>query len=674
VTDAGPARLRNYLAGVYATGAMALAAVVASAHLGLPDRFELLLFVTGVLLFVGELCPIRLWRQGSINEYTFSGTFALALLITGPLVYVVAAQLCALLIDEFRHRKPIRVIAFNVGQYTLTLVLARAAVCQIEGVGFGDFGGASRPRELLAIGAAGLVFFLVNAVLTGTVLGLVGGKALTPFVLRYLRDEFPVTPIVLGLAPVVLACMEFSVWTVPLSLLPIIAVRRATESAGEHEIASLHDPLTGLPNRSLLLIRLGQALQAAGEQRGELALLMLDLDHFKEINDTLGHHVGDELLRMVGERLSSAVRPGDTVARLGGDEFAVVVRGADAHDGANVAQRLAATLSEAFALVAVSLNVEASVGVSLYPDHGGDAEALIRHADVALYNAKKRRGTFVIYDPCSDEHTIERLALMGELRQGIERDELVVHYQPKVSTATGRVVSVEALVRWDHPARGLLMPARFIPAAENTGLIVPLTQRVVDSALRAVRAWRAGGLAVRVAVNVTARHIANLDLPNQIDAALTAHGLPGDVLILEVTESCLMSDPSRTKTVLNRLHAMGVGLSIDDFGTGYSSFAHLRDLAVDEIKIDRSFVAGSANSTANAAIVKSAIDLGHNLGLEVVAEGVESEACLTILTAMGCDVVQGYHLGRPMPADDLLAWATLRHGAADKAVTVSAAC
>jgi EAL domain-containing protein (putative c-di-GMP-specific phosphodiesterase class I) len=263
---------------------------------------------------------------------------------------------------------------------------------------------------------------------------------------------------------------------------------------------------------------------------------------------------------------------------------------------------------------------------------------------------------------------------MGELRQGIERGELVVHYQPKVSTTTGRVVSVEALVRWDHPTRGLLMPARFIPAAENTGLILPLTQQVVDSALGAVGTWRAEGLAVRVAVNVTARHIANLDLPNQIDAALTAHGLPGDVLILEVTESCLMSDPSRTKTVLNRLHAMGVGLSIDDFGTGYSSFAHLRDLAVDEIKIDRSFVAGSANSAANAAIVKSAIDLGHNLGLQVVAEGVESHSCLEMLTAMGCDVVQGYFLGRPMPAHDLLAWAARRHEAANRTAAVSAAC
>jgi diguanylate cyclase (GGDEF)-like protein len=674
VTDAGPARLRGYLAGTYALGAIALAAVFVTAQFDVAQHVRGVLVVTCALMFVGELFPIQLWRQGSINEYTFSGTFALALLTRGPLVYVLIAQLCALLIEEVQRRKPVRVAAFNVAQYTLTLVLARLVACRIEGIPFGAYGGASRPRELVAIAVAGGVFFLVNAVLTGTVLGLVGGHALGPFVVRYLRDECPVTPIVLGLAPVVLACMEFSIWTIPLSLLPIIAVRQATSSAGEHEIASLHDPLTQLPNRSLLLIRLTQALREAGERHRGLALLMLDLDHFKEINDTLGHHVGDELLRMVATRLSSAIRPGDTVARLGGDEFAVVVRDADELDGASVAQRLAATLSEAFGLVTVSLNVEASVGVALYPDHGDDAESLTRHADIALYNAKKNRGSYVIYDPRSDEHTVERLALMGELRQGIEQGELVVHYQPKVSTLTGCVVSVEALVRWDHPTRGLLMPARFIPAAENTGLILPLTQCVVDSALGAVGSWRAQGLHVRVAVNVTARHIANLDLPNQIDAALQAHGLPGEALILEVTESCLMSDPGRAKTVLSRLHELGVGLSIDDFGTGYSSFAHLRDLAVNEIKIDQSFVAGSADSAANAAIVKSAIDLGHNLGLEVVAEGVETQSCLDMLTAMGCDVVQGYFLARPMLADDLLAFAARRQAEADKRMDVISAC
>jgi diguanylate cyclase (GGDEF)-like protein len=476
-------------------------------------------------------------------------------------------------------------------------------------------------------------------------------------VAKCVRDEIPVTPIVLGLAPVVVACMRYSVWTAPLCLLPIIAVRRTATVAAEHEVAALHDSLTGLPNRALLLVRLSRALHEARSPTHGVALLMLDLDHFKEINDTLGHPVGDELLQLVASRLANAVRPGDTVARLGGDEFAVVLREADVETAEEVARRLAAALSEPFRLAEVSLNVEGSVGIALSPDHGDDAESLIRHADVALYAAKESRGGHAIYDPRSDEHSIERLALMGELRQGIERGELVVYYQPKVDTRTGLIRGVEALVRWQHPTRGLLPPGRFIPAAENTGLIVPLTLRVIDDALAALRHWRACGLPLTVSINVTARHITNLELPDQISAALAAHGLPGSALVVEVTESCLMADPIRTGIVLSRLRDAGVGLSIDDFGTGYSSFANLRDLPVTEIKIDRSFVTAATESAANAAIVKSTIDLGHNLGLDVVAEGVETEACLNLIVAMECDLVQGYFYSPPMPAADILAWA-----------------
>jgi diguanylate cyclase (GGDEF)-like protein len=649
-------QLRTYLGVVYVTGALALFGVLATAKLGIPRDAIGIVVVTVALLIVGELYPIRLWRQGSFNEYTFSGTFSLALLLTGPVVYAVVAQLAALLVIDIRKRVRARALAFNVAQYALMLTSARLAVCAVAGMDFGGFTRVSGARQLLALAVAALVYFLVNAVLTGAVIAVSSGAPVLPSVRAFIRAEVPVAPIVLGLAPLVVGALHLSIWTAPLCLLPIIAVRRAAKLAAEHEIASLHDPLTNLPNRALLLVRLRQALQAS-HQEGRVALLMLDLDHFKEINDTLGHPVGDELLKLVAERLVAATHSEDTVARLGGDEFAVVLPDATAESAVDVAQRLAASLSEAFRLVEVSLNVEASIGIALSPDHGDDPQSLIRHADVALYTAKQSRGGHAIYDPRSDENTVERLSLMGELRQGIERGELVVYYQPKISSRTGRISGVEALARWQHPTRGLLGPGQFIPAAENTGLIVPLTHRVIDDALDALSQWRTQGLDVTVSVNVTARHIANLDLPDQVEAALAAHALPGEALIIEVTESCLMADPGRTRTVLGRLRDLGVGVSIDDFGTGYSSFANLRDLPVTEIKIDRSFVSAATASTANAAIVKSTIDLGHNLGLAVVGEGVETRQCLDLLTAMDCDLIQGYFHAKPMPAAELLHWA-----------------
>jgi predicted signal transduction protein with EAL and GGDEF domain len=354
--------------------------------------------------------------------------------------------------------------------------------------------------------------------------------------------------------------------------------------------------------------------------------------------------------------LTDTVRPRDTVARLGGDEFAIVVDETTEHDAAALAERIAGALGESFILAEVTLNVAASVGVAIAPNADLDADTLIRHADLALYTAKRERGRHVVYDPRFDAHMTETPALMGELLHGIERGELRVHFQPKFSVRTGQVTGVEALVRWQHPTRGLLAPGLFLPAAENTPLIVPLTEQVINESLRAVAQWRKGGMPIDVSINLTARQVANQDLPRQIEQALALHGLPGDALVVEVTESCLIANPVRTREVLNNLRTAGVGLSIDDFGTGYSSFTQLRDLPVTEIKIDKSFVTTVNGSTANAAIVKSAIDLGHNLGLHVVAEGVETYACLDLLTDMGCDVMQGYLLARPMPAADLTTW------------------
>jgi diguanylate cyclase (GGDEF)-like protein len=659
MTDASKLWVRGYLGSVYVAGAVALVCVIATAEWHVPGHVRDMILILVALLVVGEFLPIRLWSRGSFQEYTFSGAFALVLLQTGPLVYAVCAQIVALLIEDIRQRRSIRVAAFNVAQYTLMFVFARLAINLVEGVGVGTIAHVSAVRQMMGLALAAAVYFVINNALTATIFAMSDGAGVKDSIVTAMREEMPVTPIVLGLAPMFSASLEFSVWTAPLCMFLIVAVRAAAKISTEHEIAALHDPLTGLPNRTLLLTRLRQSLQGARPDRPS-AVLMIDLDHFKEINDSLGHSAGDQLLELVASRLTDTIGPRDTVARLGGDEFAIVVDETTEDDAAALADRIAGSLGEPFSLAEVTLNVAASVGVAMAPRADVDADTVIRHADLALYSAKRERGRHVVYNPRFHQHMTETPALMGELRQGIERGELRVHFQPKVSVRSGQVVGMEALVRWQHPTRGLLSPGLFLSAVENTPLIVPLTDQVINESLRAVAHWRKDGMPIDVSINLTARQVANQDLPRQIEQALASHGLPGDALVVEMTESCLIANPVRTREVLNNLRAAGVGLSIDDFGTGYSSFTQLRDLPVTEIKIDKSFVTTVNGSTANAAIVKSAIDLGHNLGLHVVAEGVETYACLDVLTDMGCDVMQGYLLARPMPAADLTAWSAGR--------------
>jgi diguanylate cyclase len=425
-------------------------------------------------------------------------------------------------------------------------------------------------------------------------------------------------------------------------------------AASQHQ--ALHDPLTGLPNRELFADRVAQATRASDRGLQPAALLLLDLDRFKDVNDTLGHHHGDLLLREVATRLTGTLRAVDTVARLGGDEFAVLLPDASADGAAAVAQKVRAALHQPLTLDGVGLDLDASIGIAVYPDHGADAAELLQHADVAMYIAKQTHAGFVVYDPAVDQHSPRRLALLGGLRRALERDELVLHYQPKADLHSGRVLGVEALVRWQHPAHGLLGPAEFIPLAERTGLIHPLTRWVLDAALRQAAAWRRAGHELSVAVNVSTRSLLDRDFPDQVADRLAAFEVPASALMLEVTESAVMADPALALDVLGRLHALGVGLALDDFGTGYSSMAYLKALPVDELKVDRSFVGHMASSNSDAVIVRSTIDLGHNLGLHVVAEGVENRDTWDQLAALGCDTAQGYHLGRPMPAADLERW------------------
>jgi len=433
--------------------------------------------------------------------------------------------------------------------------------------------------------------------------------------------------------------------------------RRTQQQATQNEYQALHDGLTGLPNRILLHDRIGQALRQADRELVPTALLLLDLDRFKEVNDTLGHHYGDELLVQVGQRLGDALRKVDTIARLGGDEFAVLLPRIETGEGAvAVAKKLQATLQTPFVLEGLTVDVEASIGVALYPDHGNDADELLQRADIAMYAAKGTNAGFVLFDPRQDQHSPKRLALLGELRQAIDHGQLVLHYQPKVDAHTGHVLGVEALVRWQHPTHGLVPPGEFIPLAERTGLIGPLTHYVLDAALRQCRAWRQAGDELAVAVNVSARSLLDLGFPDEVASLLARWEVPAGLLVVEITESIVMTDPTHALQVLGRLNEMGVQLSIDDFGTGHSSMAHLKSLPVQELKVDRSFVLQMASNTSDAVIVRSTVELGRNLGLRVVAEGVENSQTLQELDALGCDAIQGFYISRPVPADELTTW------------------
>jgi diguanylate cyclase len=440
---------------------------------------------------------------------------------------------------------------------------------------------------------------------------------------------------------------------------------------------ALSDALTGLPNRTLLRDRTNQAIRQADRELVPAALALIDLDRFKEVNDTLGHHYGDQLLVQVGERLRGALRAVDTVARLGGDEFAVLLPTIASAEGAVVVVRkLQDALGGSFVLEGLSLDVEASIGVALYPEHGNDPDELLQHADIAMYAAKQTHAGFMLFDPKLDQHSPRRLALLGELRRAIDSEQLVLHYQPKVDAHSGRVLGVEALVRWQHPQHGLLPPGEFIPLAERTGLIGPLTHYVLDAALRQCRAWQQTGRELTVAVNVSARRLLDPGFPDEVAGLLARWDAPARLLVVEITESAIMTDPAHALQVLDRLNQLGVQVSIDDFGTGYSSMAHLKSLPVHELKVDRSFVSQMTSNASDAVIVRSTVDLGRNLGLRVVAEGVEDPATVQELEALGCDAIQGYYISRPVAPDELIRWrdlpvtglTRLRSGVADNRV------
>jgi len=443
---------------------------------------------------------------------------------------------------------------------------------------------------------------------------------------------------------------------IALSAISWSVTRRLRRSNAENEHMALHDLLTDLPNRALFVDRAGHAIAAARRSSRPVGIAIVDLDRFKEVNDTLGHHNGDDYLRRIATHLAEVLRPGDTIARLGGDEFGLVLPGVDAEHARPILDRVLHTLAADIDVAGVPVSSEASIGIAFWPIDGTEITDLLQRADLAVHAAKETHQAILEYSADLAHFSPARLALVSQLRHAIGADELVLHYQPKLDLKTNRIVSVEALLRWQHPTRGLLVPADFLEIAESTGLIDPLTDWVLEHALAQLALWHTRGLIIDVAVNISARNLRNEGLAENVFRFLSECGVEPEHLEIEITETALIADPRRAQVQLQRLRDHGVRVSLDDFGQGYTSLAQLGSLPLDELKIDRSFVAGMLTNANDRTIVSTVIDLGHKFGLDVVAEGAESADILSALVALGCDTAQGFALAPALPADELSTW------------------
>ncbi|MEN8262396.1 MAG: EAL domain-containing protein [Nitrospirota bacterium] len=435
-------------------------------------------------------------------------------------------------------------------------------------------------------------------------------------------------------------------------------ITREKEQTEALEHMAMHDTLTGLPNRALFQDRLQHAILVGKRDGNSIALLMIDLDRFKEINDTLGHFMGDVVLIEIGKRLPGILRKSDTIARLGGDEFAILLPSVDSNHARETADKVMKSIEEAFVIENNSLYIGASIGIVFFPDHGEDANSLLQRADVAMYVAKNSRCGVAVYSPEDDSHSLHHLVLTGELRCAIENEQLTLNYQPKIDCKTGSICGMEALARWEHPKHGFIPPDEFISIAEYSGLINPLTTLVLNKALCQYREWRKKNKDFKliISVNLSARNLLDLQFPKEVETLLKKWEVDPACLEFEITESAVMTDTGYALEIIRQLNEMGVRFSIDDFGTGYSSLAHLRKLPVNEIKIDKSFVTNMTNDESDAMIVRSTIDLAHNLGLSVIAEGVETIEMLDMLGKLGCNGAQGYYICRPLPAVEFAEW------------------
>ena len=667
--DIGPrigSPLWYYMTAVTVAGLAALLVVVhslpGSGAAGLLD--QPLIWVIAALALLGELKRIVTPGKSGPDAGAVSVTFCFAALLYWG--FPVAALLRAIttLVVALSARRAVFRTVFNVAQLTLSLAAAGAVLAAAH-----VHPSPSRPwvpagDQVAAVGLAAAAYFACNFVLVDVAVALHGRAPVLATLRKALPYQAFVTLALLSAAPLVVVVMNRSVLLVLLFLLPLSAIYANAAMSLNREYQALHDQLTGLPNRTLLLRRTTEALTEAGRTAVKCGFLLLDLDRFKEVNDTLGHALGDGLLQVIAYRLARSVRPGDVVARLGGDEFAVLLPAVRTITvAAEVAARLRAALAEPVRLEGMSFEIEASVGIALYPDDGVTVEVLLQRADVAMYLAKERHTGVETYVAEADRYSPARLSLLGDLRRGIDQGEFELHYQPKVFLESGQTAGMEALLRWRHPHRGLIGPAEFIPLAEQSFLMRDLTAHVVQLALRQAAAWRRSGLAAQLSVNVSRRDLLDGSLAVTIGRELAGQGLEASALLIEISERALTREAAGIAGGLSALRSLGIELSVDDFGTGYASVGLLKEMSIGEVKIAPSFVAGVTTNTDTELIVRSAVELLRGLGIRSVAEGVESPQVAVALRDMGCDAAQGWQFSRPLNAAAATAWLAYRRPA-----------
>jgi diguanylate cyclase (GGDEF)-like protein len=648
--------MRRILAAQLVVGAGALAVAGSTAGLDHPGRWDLL--VIGIFAVLSELLATRLSVDGTwISASLLSIVLAAVLAGPGSAAAVAALVICVGWLRSREAGWKLRNNLLNGIWFALLAGLAFHALRAVTGAGQDD------PVFYL------LVFVTFGVALVVNLLGVAVCAQISAGPAAVLRTA-------IGMVGPVLAAELFSavltlaaVWvTHDLHLAGLVMfglvvgifqylvgeLLTSKQRGDKLQRIATTDELTGLGNRE----RFRRAIEDRIAVANPFPVLLMDLDRFKEVNDTLGHMYGDRLLRELGPRLLDAVGPTGMVARLGGDEFGILLAPgvSDAVTFDAAIRRLLAAVAEPFAVDELSLEVGGSIGVARFPTDGGDSHALLRCADIAMYAAKEAQTDYKLYAAEQNQHSVRRLNVLSDIRRALAGDEIVVHYQPIVDLTHRQVTGAEGLVRWEHPEHGLIPPGAFVQTVEQSGLIGPLTRHVLANAIAQCAQWRADGRDMSVAVNLSVRNLLDRDLPFEIEEMLDHHGVPADALQLEITESMIMSDPERALATVGRLSDLGVRLSVDDFGTGYSSLANLRRLPIDELKIDRSFVSPMLQDESDLIIVRSTINLGHDLGLRIIAEGVEDGETLEHLALLGCDLAQGYHLSKPMAAPAFDRW------------------
>jgi diguanylate cyclase (GGDEF)-like protein len=607
----------------------------------LDPSLAVVLLVIGAVLF--ENFELSLPRDVDEARFTSGTSFGFAILLVAGPGPAVVAWVAALLVSEVRRGASPLKIAFNLGQYSISMGLA-GMVFEALAVQGPQLTAADAP----AVVVAGITLFVLNELLTMEISARALGIRVRDIVRSDGATMLIIDALLIALGPVVAVVALNAAALLPLFALPTIAIWLSAREADRRRHEALHDALTGLPNRRMFRAEVQHAIKRAAVSGTHPIVMWLDLDGFKEINDALGHAHGDDVLRILGERLRAEAREGDLVARLGGDEFGLLLGAASDCDAVDaLAVRISAVLRRPMRIDGLMIQVGGSIGIARSRSDD-DAEELLRRADVAMYQAKAAESGIAAYSSASDPHAAERLKLISDLREGIPRGEIVVHYQPQVEISTGRIAAVEALARWEHPERGLLQPGEFIELAERGGLMGGLTSTVLRTALADVAGWRGRGIAVSVAVNVSPVALIDDELPGLVASTLAEWDLPGSALTLEITESVLMKDVARAARLLEALSEQGVRVSVDDFGTGYSSLALLKQLPVSEIKVDRSFVIDMSHDHNARVIVESTVQLGRALGLDVVAEGVETIEAFDLIERSGCTFAQGYLISRPV--------------------------